>query len=347
MENSEKKYKILIAEDEITNSLLLKRLLTKANYDVTVTNNGAAAFEAMQNETFDAVLTDWMMPNMDGIELIQKMRSEMKELPLIVMITALVSEGSRNIALEAGADEFIAKPIDVEDLLIHVKDGLCKKNQSAMPATFTPTSKNNGFVAANANTEKPPFVGVGVATSTGGPSVLIDMFRNIPEDVPAAFYLIQHGPIWMLDLFTTKLQSATALKVYLAQDGQKSERGRIYVAPADKHLTIDKATMKIVLDDNPKINFVRPSADPLFTSLSYAFGKYSIGVILTGLGRDGVQGVSNIAEIGGKVIVQDPLKAVAPLMPQAVIDSGINLTIAQTEDLAFTTRNTIDELYAN
>ena len=113
--------KILVAEDELTNALLLKRLLTKAGYSVVLANNGTEAIKQLKSEKFDALLTDWMMPQMDGIELIRRTRQEIKPLPYIIMVTALVSESAKNYALESGADNYVAKPIEIDDLLSNIK----------------------------------------------------------------------------------------------------------------------------------------------------------------------------------------------------------------------------------
>lgn len=309
--------KILVAEDELTNSILLKRLLTKAGYSVVVANNGMDAFSHLEREHFDALLTDWMMPNMDGIELIRKVRETMTQIPLIIMITALVSEGARSYALESGADDYIAKPIDVEELLIRVKDGLAKKEQAA-PIT------GGESVITREQDSLPPFVGVCIATSTGGPPTLIDLFRQIPDDIYASFYVVQHGPSWMLETFSQRLQKETKLRVSLAGNGVVSEVGHVYIAPGDKHVRVEHGTYRLLLDEGPKENFVRPAADPLFRSVAAAFGKYCVGVVLTGLGRDGAQGAAHIASAHGSILVQDPETAVAPSMPKTIIEGGIN-----------------------
>ena len=317
--------KILVAEDELTNSILLKRLLTKAGYSVIIAHNGIDALKHLEKESFDALLTDWMMPSMDGIELIRRVREKIAPLPFIIMVTALVSEGARSYALDSGADDYIAKPIDVEELLSRLKDGFERKNQEA-------PSKPSGFVSREISVI-PPFVGVVIGTSTGGPPALIETFKNIPDNTNAAFYIVQHGPSWMLETFSQRLQRETGLSVKLAAHGMKSEVNNIYIAPGDKHLRIEEGTYNLLIDDGPKENFVRPAADPLFRSAANAFGRYTIGVIMTGLGRDGTQGASTIASVNGTIIIQDPVTAVAPSMPRTAIESGIQHKLVPLYDL--------------
>ena len=307
--------KILIAEDEITNSILLKRLLTKAGYSVVAAHNGIDALKYLDNEQFDAVLTDWMMPQMDGIELIRRIRLNVAPVPLVIMITALVSEGARQYALESGADDYIAKPIDVDELLTRVKDGIERRVQGLPSKTSS--------IVSHSSDSLPPSVAVVIATSTGGPPTLIEIFRSFPADLPASFFVVQHGPPWMLETFSQRLQRETKLKITLAAHNAEVEVGNIYIAPGDRHLRLNANGTHMLLDDGPKENYVRPSADPLFRSVSTAYGKYCIAAILTGLGRDGTQGAAQISSYQGTVLVQDPETAVAPSMPRTVIESGI------------------------
>jgi len=327
--------KVLVVEDELTNSILLKRLLIKAGYSVVTANNGFEALKYLEKESFEAVLTDWMMPQMDGIELIRKIREVVKPLPYVIMITALVSEGAKTYALESGSDDYIAKPIDVNELLTRLHDGLAKKNQQAN-AEKRAERKNPALV-------KPPFPVVVIATSTGGPPTLIDIFKSIPNDFNAPIMIVQHGPPWMLETFAQRLQKETKLEVKLAMNGESIKPGKVYIAPGDLHMRIDAKSLKIKLDDSPKENFVRPAADPLFRSATDAFGKYTLGVILTGLGRDGVAGAAQIVDSQGEILVQSPETAVAPSMPNALIASRIQATVITLDNMG----NTISQKIAS
>ena len=320
--------KVLVAEDELTNSIVLKRVLTKAGYSVVVAENGVDALQHLENEHFDALLTDWMMPEMDGIELIRRVRERIKPIPLIIMITALVSEGARSYAIESGSDDYIAKPIDVNELLTRLKDGIDRKEQEA------PQRPSN--IVVSDFEVLPPFVGVAIGTSTGGPPMLISIFQDMPVNTRAAFFIVQHGPSWMLETFSQRLQRETKLKVSLAMNNIVAEQGCIYIAPGDKHLRIQAGTLMLKLDTSPKENFVRPSVDPLFRSSSEAFGQYCIGVVLTGLGRDGTLGAAQIVANKGLVLVQDPETAVAPSMPRTVIEAGVKHKLVKTDELAKT-----------
>jgi len=317
-------YNLLVVEDDMTNSILLKRILIKAGYSVTIANNGIQALNILDKNKFDAVLTDWMMPNLDGIELIKMMRDRLSELPYIIMITALHSDGAMNYALDSGADDYISKPFNVGELLILLKEGILRNNQD-IPVKEENKNRIEAII--------PPFVGVVIAASTGGPPTLIELFKNLERVNTAAFYIVQHGPAWMLDKFAGTIQNSTNLNVIHGQDDMTSSPGNIYIAPGDLHMKIQKKTMNIILDNGAKENFVRPSADPLFRSAASSFGRYMLAVVLTGLGRDGVIGASIVEQQGGKILVQNPDTAMAPSMPRSVIEAGIPHQLVNISDM--------------
>lgn len=329
--------KILVVEDEITNAILLKRILSKAGYDVEIAHNGKEALSIIKYDKFDAILTDWMMPQMDGIELIRQIREQIVPNPLIIMITALVSDNARSYALESGADDYIAKPIEIDELLNRLNDALARKFHKI------PIQKPD-LITLNSD-KKPKFIGVVIATSTGGPPTIVKIFKRMPKTNKAAYFIVQHGPSWMLETFAQRLQNETELKVHIATNGMFSEPDNIYIAPGERHMVIDKSSYQIFLDDGPKENFVRPSADPLFRTAAESFGKYCIGLILSGLGSDGVMGASAIAASNGLILVQDPKTALAPTMPEAVINSGIKHKVIQLDNLSEALIKNIDELH--
>ncbi len=333
----EQQNKILVVEDDLTNGILFKRILDKAGYSVKLVHSGKEALSVLKNGKYDAILTDWMMPQMDGIELIRQIRLLIHPLPLIIMITALISDNARAYALDSGADDFIAKPVDIEELLTRINDALSRKSQKSL--------LDKPYNIFSTNEIKPKFVGVVIGTSTGGPPTIIQIFKRIPKTNKAAFYIVQHGPSWMLETFAQRLQNETELKVNLITNGEISEPDNIYLAPGEKHILIDKRNYQIFLDDGPKENFVRPSADPLFRSAAECFGKYCIGIILTGLGSDGMQGANAIASVNGTVLVQNPATALAPSMPNAVIEASIKHEIIEPDRMSEVILYQIDRLY--
>ncbi len=333
--------KVLIVEDDLIGALLLKRTLTKAGYSVVVAENGNEGIELLKRESFNAVLTDWMMPQTDGIELIRFIRKKVSPLPYIMLITALTSKDSMQYALDSGADDFITKPVDTNDVLNLLKDGLARNKQQSAP----PPSKVT-IVPKDINV-KPPHVCVAIASSTGGPPTLLHLFKNLEWKNNAAFLIVQHGPAWMLETFSERLRKESNLPVHLVTNRNIIESGNVYLAPGDKHIRVDKSSYHVLIDEGPKENFVRPAADPLFRSVAEAYGKYSIAVVLTGLGRDGAQGAVRIASVNGTILVQDPTTCIAPSMPKATIETGIPSRIIHYDNLSKGLSEAIFPIYAS
>ena len=305
--------RILVAEDDFPSAQLLKAYLKRSDYVVEMAVNGKEALAMIKKSNYDVLLTDWMMPEMDGVELIRHVRAEVKPCPLIIMITAIDSQSARTHALQVGADDFLVKPYGREQLLKSLENGLARMRQPAPPMKEVVPAPTFSI---------PPLVAVVVAVSTGGPPVLIELFRAIPSTCPAAFFIVQHGPAWMLETFSLAMERDTKFKFCLAKEGMVPVPGQAYLSPGDKHLYIHSTSARLGLSDDQPENFVRPAADPLFRSASSFFGRYCIGLVLTGMGRDGAQGIAHVKARGGLVFVQDPDTAVACSMPKTAIATG-------------------------
>ncbi len=323
--------KVLIAEDDNTSRLYLDRVLSKAGYDVVAAVDGAEAFSFAQKEKFDALVTDWMMPNVDGIQLIKLMRSKIKPTPPIIMITALNSKDAQDHALDSGADDFIGKPFDSVEVVSRLKSLLARSSQSTVPAPAvirkqvsrkTPISHPRGGVR----------VVVAVAASTGGPPVLKNFLNKIRSSKRASIMVVQHGPKWMFESFANRLRKVTKIPVHLVTEEMPLEVGNVYLASGNGHMVVDPSGRKIQVIDGPEINYVKPAADPLFESIANAFGENAIGVVFTGMGNDAAYGCRAIAEQGGHVLVQEPETCAVASMPKAVSSVGVKpLVVSDTE----------------
>lgn len=319
--------KVLIVEDEKSNALLLQHILkSSGDYIVDICSNGREALQKLILVDYDFLLTDWMMPVMDGIELITAIREKMRKIPIVLMITHLDSDVARNYALDSGADDFLTKPIEPEILFRRLDEALAKKNQPA-PSLLD----SNSIISTDI---KPPFPGVAIASSTGGPPAVKALMNSIKEHEKAAFFAVQHGPEWMFQSFVERLNSELPLPVLLSEDKMKIEAGKLYVARGDHHTEVTKS-MKLKVYSGDKVNFARPAADPLFRSMVDAFGKYSIGVVLTGLGRDGTEGAVQMQKAGAKLFAQDPDLAVAPSMPKSLIKTKVEVSVMSLKEIAY------------
>lgn len=316
--------KILVVEDNVSSRILLLKILKREGYDAQYANNGAEALELLKKESFDAVLTDWMMPKMDGIELVSQIRHQFKPSPVILFITALDSKQARNKALEAGADDYIAKPYQIHEIKERIQIAIARKNSA-----LTAESNDNKIEKL----KTPDFTAICIAASTGGPSTLIELFSKLKPTNLASIFIVLHGPAWMLKSFTERLQDEIEMPVRLGEDHLPVKKGEIYLAPGGKHMLINSEKLEIELSDGPPENFVKPSADPLFKSVAKIFGANSIAVVLTGMGHDGSLGSGYISAAGGMVIAQEPSGAIAPSMPQTVVDLRIARQIAPIDEI--------------
>ncbi len=309
--------RILIAEDDNPTATLLSRTLIDAGHSVRRVADGNEAFQLMHSWPPEVLLTDWMMPGKDGMELISDVRQAQLKRPLIVMMTALSSPEARVHALSSGADAFWAKPISRADIVRLMDDLIAKSRQMRSHESTVEVS------AAPTRTERNDIITVAVAASTGGPSALLTFFKNIPARKDTVYLVVLHGPDWMLKGFTSTLQKVTEMIVCLGEEGMSLDPGVIYLAPGDRHMYVDPRSRLIKLSDAPLINYVKPAADPLFQSIGMSFGDQALGVVLTGLGRDGAQGVREIHKYGGKVLIQDPATAEAGTMPESAQSTGV------------------------
>lgn len=301
--------KLLLVEDQHDARFYYNRILSNSGYLVTLAKDGKEALEILKKDSFEIVISDWLMPIMDGFELTRRIRKELKEQPVVIILTAVNSTEAKKGALFAGADEYIAKPVEKEDLL-KVIDIARKKTLKA--PTFAKLPRVN-------ISNKIDFYCVGIVASTGGPSTLSTFFNNLGEVKKASFLVVQHGPEWMLKTFTETLKQKTGMPVCLGQTGTVILPGHIYIAPGRKHMVLKEGTKTIELLNTKPINYVIPSADPLFKSISKTFGNKSICMVFTGMGYDGSLGAGYVSAVGGKVLVQHTEDAILPAMPKSVI----------------------------
>ncbi len=311
--------KILIAEDDALLSKLLEAALRPNYPDLVLTRNGEEALKALRKTPIDVLVTDWMMPGMDGIELIRRVRAECSPPPFIIMSTVLGSNEARDHALRSGADDFLVKPARMAEIRACIEIASQRHNSSRKLVAAKPVPAR---AAWRTNEALPEHVVVAVAASTGGPVALHAVFDE-PELPKSAVYLVAlHGPEWLHESLVEALRRRSDLDVRLAEDGVTAQPGSVYFACKDRHLTLD-ADFRLKFDDSPPEHFLRPAADPLFRSVARTCGQSALGLVLTGMGNDGASGAAEMAAAGATILAQDPATAVIASMPNAVIAAGI------------------------
>jgi len=180
---------------------------------------------------------------------------------------------------------------------------------------------------------------VGVAASTGGPRALIRLFQLLAPNLPAAFLVVQHLPPEFIPFFTERLAAVTGWPAHVAKDGEKLFPGALLVAPGDAHLLVEGSgsppgRWTARLDSAPPVGGHRPSADPLFASMAASCGRLGVGVVLTGMGSDGAQGLLKLKAAGGLTLGEAEATCIVFGMPRAAWEKGALVELLPLPDLA-------------
>jgi two-component system chemotaxis response regulator CheB len=283
--------------------------------------NGTEALAKTIELKPSVVTLDIEMPKMDGLTALQYI---MKERPVPVIMISAMNKRQADIvmkALEMGAVDFIPKTsgtlsLDIDttaDMIIKkikeasqikVKKVKSKPLERIIVPEFKISSSHNNIIA--------------IGASTGGPKALLEILAMLPRDIPAAILIVQHMPEGFTKSLAERLNWQSSLEVKEGEDGERIMPGTVYIAPGNKHMVVRKN--KIKLTDDPKVNFTRPSVDVLMESVAKEYRERSIGVVLTGMGRDGGNGLKLIKEKSGRTIAQNEETCAVFGMPKAAID---------------------------
>jgi two-component system chemotaxis response regulator CheB len=295
---------------------------------VGTARDGREAISQVQTLDPQIVTLDIDMPELDGLGALGYIMTHMPR-PIVMLSAATTRDGHDTTvrALELGAVDFVRKPSGpVSPDLTKVAERLLGALRAAATANLggPAAARAPRFVSAEPG-RRPTAIAsaaVAIATSTGGPRALAGVIPELPRDLPAAVLIVQHMPAGFTKSLARRLDAISRLAVAEACHGDVVVNGRAYVAPGGCHMRVDlvDGVPKIVIDENaPPVWGVRPAADPLFRSLATAFGPACIGVVLTGMGRDGAEGLQAIRQAGGAAIVQDRETSTVYGMPNAAL----------------------------
>jgi two-component system chemotaxis response regulator CheB len=296
---------------------------------VGTARDGREAISQVQTLDPQIVTLDIDMPELDGLGALGYIMAHTPR-PIVMLSAATTRDGHDATvrALELGAVDFVRKPSGpVSPDLTKVAERLLGALRAAATANLpglgsaTPAAR---FVSADPARRPSAIAGavVAIATSTGGPRALATVIPELPRDLAAAVLIVQHMPAGFTKSLARRLDAVSRLTVAEACHGDVVVNGRAYIAPGGCHMRVDlvDGVPKIVIDEAaPPIWGVRPAADPLFRSVATAFGTTCVGVVLTGMGRDGAEGLQAIREAGGAAIVQDKATSTVYGMPNAAL----------------------------
>lgn len=335
------KIKVLIVDD----SALVREVLSEIlNADPALEVIGTASDPLIARNKIkqlnpDVLTLDVEMPRMDGLTFLSNLM-RLRPMP-VVMVSSLTERGADITlrALEIGAVDFVSKPkLDVAHGLNDYAEELCEKVRHAAGARLqnyswdsTPTLETREKHTADAvlnkcaaprnfkTTDKI----IAIGASTGGTEAIKEVLMRMPADAPG-IVITQHIPEAFSGPFARRMDDNCAMTVYEASDGQQILPGHVYIAPGNRHMIVERSGARYIcrLNDGPPVNRHRPAVDVMFRSVAQNVGPNAIGVILTGMGDDGAEGLKEMHEAGARTIAQDEKTSVVWGMPGEAVKHG-------------------------
>jgi two-component system, chemotaxis family, protein-glutamate methylesterase/glutaminase len=340
------KTRVLVVDDAVVVRRIVSDVLMSdpALEVVGTAANGKIGLAKIPQVNPDVITLDVEMPEMGGLETIVEIRKLYPRIPVIMFST--LSERGASITLDAlarGANDYVTKPANVgsvaaaqqsirEQLIPKIK-ALCGKAVAPVPtstafqkspipptAPLRPAQHSRGTSTAFSSID---IVTIGV--STGGPNALCEILPEIPKDFPVPIVIVQHMPPMFTKLLADRLDKQCQIRVHEGVAGDPIQAGNAYIAPGNYHMIVKRegTSTALSLHQGPPENSCRPAVDVLFRSVVEVYGSGTLGVVLTGMGQDGLRGCEQIREANGQILAQDEKTSVVWGMPGFVAKSGL------------------------
>jgi two-component system, chemotaxis family, protein-glutamate methylesterase/glutaminase len=334
------KVRVLVVDDSALMRKLIPRMLAAdESIDVVGTAmDGTFCLKKIEELKPGVVTLDLEMPGMNGIDTLKEI---MRRQPVPVILFSSHSTEGATVTMKAlglGAFDFVPKPQDASAHMAETAKELIAKVKAAAECNFkprialsAPPKPEKRLAPAGAPTK---IVAIGV--STGGPQALAYVLSQLPGDFPGVIVVVQHMPDGFTDMFARRLDELCALRVKEAQSGDVLQAGRVLICPGNRHMKVKRLALGdvVVLSDEPRVNGHRPSADVLFGSVAEEYRAQAVGVLMTGMGDDGAEGLGTIKQEGGMTIAQSEESCVVYGMPKAAIERGYAIRIVGLDSLA-------------
>jgi two-component system, chemotaxis family, protein-glutamate methylesterase/glutaminase len=336
-----RKYRVLVVDDStVVRQILVKMLSVVPTMEVVGTAaNGRLALEKLQTCRPDIVVLDLEMPEVGGMQFLDAIRHRPTR-PRVLVFSSLTERGA-SVTLEAlsrGADDYVPKPTteraqtmslaDVSEILIRKLEALGTEIEEREDRLVAPERLRQP--CKHVSTREPGTRSrieiVAIGTSTGGPNALMEILPQLPEDFPVPMLVAQHMPATFTKMLATTLHRKTKIPVVEASDADVLCPAKVWIAPGGHHMVVkrtDSNLVQIRLNEDPPEEFCRPSVNVLFRSLAAVYGSRMLAVVLTGMGKDGLDGCHRIHDLGGQILAQDRASSVIWSMPTRVSDAGL------------------------
>jgi two-component system, chemotaxis family, protein-glutamate methylesterase/glutaminase len=342
---------VLVVDDSATVRQVMQAIMSAdRRISVKAAADPLIAWAKMQKDPPHVVITDLEMPRMDGLTFIRKIMAEMPT--PIVVCSGLAARGTELAlrALEEGAVEVIAKPkVGVRDFLhesaVTLLDAVWSASQAQIkprPMATVPRLTADAVLPRKSKSHTTVLADgvVAVGASTGGTEALRLFLSALPTDCPPVA-IVQHMPEGFTRAFADRLNSECKIEVAEARDGDRLQTGRALIAPGNRHMLVNQSGegFAVQIIDGPLVSRHRPSVDVLFRSVAISVGPNGVGVIMTGMGDDGAQGLREMREAGAATIAQDEASCTVFGMPKEAITRGAVDIVVPLEQIACTVVN--------
>jgi two-component system, chemotaxis family, protein-glutamate methylesterase/glutaminase len=337
---SSTRIRVLVVDDSALMRKLIPQMLA-ADESIEVVGtamDGTFCLKKIEDLKPTVVTLDLEMPGMNGIDTLKEI---MRRRPVPVIVFSSHSTEGATVTMKAlglGAFDFVTKPKDATAHMAETSRELIAKVKAAAecklkPPILLPPKAEKVAVPPGAPTK---IVAIGV--STGGPQAMEYLLSQLPGDFPGTIAVVQHMPDGFTDMFARRLHEICPLRVKEAQSGDLLQPGRVLICPGSRHMKVKRLPLGdvVVLSDEARVNGHRPSADVLMRSVAEEFRSQAIGVLMTGMGDDGAEGLGAIKKEGGMTIAQSEESCVVFGMPKAAIERGYAIRVIGLDVLGAT-----------
>jgi two-component system, chemotaxis family, protein-glutamate methylesterase/glutaminase len=334
--------RVLVVDDSALMRKLIPQMLA-ADESIEVVGtavDGSFCLKKIEELKPGVVTLDLEMPGMNGIDALKEI---MRKHPLPVIVFSSHSTEGASVTMKAlglGAFDFVPKPKDAAAHMAETARELIAKIKAAAESKLKPRLlsvtplKPEKVPASSAAPNKVIAIGV----STGGPQALEFVLSQLPGDFPGTIVVVQHMPEGFTDMFARRLDEICPLQVKEAQSGDLLQPGRVLICPGSRHMKVKRLPLGdiVVLSDEPRVNGHRPSADVLLRSVAEEFKTQAVGVLMTGMGDDGAEGLGAVKKQGGMTIAQSEDSCVVYGMPKAAIERGYAIRVIGLDGMGAT-----------
>ncbi|MGA8201483.1 MAG: chemotaxis response regulator protein-glutamate methylesterase [Candidatus Sulfotelmatobacter sp.] len=333
-QSSNSPIRVLIVDDSAFMRTAISRMIA-SDPNISIVGTAGSGIEALQKIPSlnpDVITLDVQMPGFDGLQTLSRIMAEFPR-PVIMVSSLTLKEAETTFtALAAGAFDYVPKELSSTSLdILHLQNDLIAKIKAAAEsglrrdAVMVPRkpARAASTPTRDASLSAPAIVAIGV--STGGPKALQEILPLLPADLMVPILVVQHMPAGFTEPFAKRLDSLCAVAVCEAKHGEIIQPGVVYIAPAGTHLTVERSSSRtaLCLSDKPRNQLHVPSVDVMMHSVASAFRSLAMGIIMTGMGSDGAQGMKAIHREGGFTVGQDEPSCTVYGMPRACAELGI------------------------